>query len=62
MSVMAVQIVCDKKSQGPVQAEVGQDRVKRSRTVAVWRATSRSAREVAHPQLSRSMLEDKPAL
>jgi hypothetical protein len=38
-------------------------RVKRSRTVsAVRQATSRKAREVAHPQLFRSMLKDKPAL
>ena len=29
---------------------------------AVRRATSRKAREVAHPQLFRSMFKDKPAL
>jgi hypothetical protein len=29
---------------------------------AVREATSQKAREVAHPQLFRSMLEDKPAL
>src|SRR5271157_688165 len=38
-------------------------RVKRSRTVsAVRQATSRKAREVAYPQLFRSMFKDKPAL
>jgi hypothetical protein len=37
--------------------------VRRSQRVsAVWRATSRKAREVAHPQLFRPMLKDKPAL
>jgi hypothetical protein len=29
---------------------------------AVRQATSRKAREVAHPQLFRSMFKDKPAL
>jgi hypothetical protein len=53
---------CNWVSQGG-NVLLGCESEKRSRTVAaVRKATSRKAREMAHPQLFRSLLKDKPAL